>query len=362
MEKFCVFCGEKPKDKNKEHIIPQWLIKMTGDANRMAYWGYDYENFYGDKIGQIKPREYPFMKFTFPACEKCNSQFGDELEGKAKMVLENVLKGKMLVEHEIMTLLDWFDKIRIGMWLAYIYYNNSTGLRPKFHINSRIRKTDRALFVYRVKGPCEGMNFFGPGTQLYSNFPVCFGLRINEYFFLNVATDNLLLEDLGFPYPESIEWDKEGNMRIEKFLRGKESVCPNFFEKLNVTKTDVMIFQPIYEKYIDIDEFSSDYVKNSSLKTQEGLGSVFVYNKGNIEKISEEGYDLKPKVLYEDFIQMSKKLSVKVSKSVIKHAKQCIEMLDKMQETEEEKKELYLGITYEQCVMETVMEGFERLQ
>ena len=123
-----------------------------------------------------------------------------------------------------------------------------------------------------------------------------------------------------------------------------------------------MIFQPIYEKYIDIDEFSSDYVKNSSLKTQEGLGSVFVYNKGNIEKISEEGYDLKPKVLYEDFIQMSKKLSVKVSKSVIKHAKQCIEMLDKMQETEEEKKELYLGITYEQCVMETVMEGFERLQ
>ena len=26
MAKYCVFCGNKPQDKNKEHIIPRWLI------------------------------------------------------------------------------------------------------------------------------------------------------------------------------------------------------------------------------------------------------------------------------------------------------------------------------------------------
>lgn len=26
----CVFCGEEPKHKSKEHIFPQWLLKMTG--------------------------------------------------------------------------------------------------------------------------------------------------------------------------------------------------------------------------------------------------------------------------------------------------------------------------------------------
>lgn len=361
MEKFCVFCGKKPKDKNKEHIIPQWLIKMTGESNRMAYWGYDYQDFYNDNGSKIKLRKYPFLKFTFPACEKCNSQFGDELESKAKTVIENILQGKILLENDIVTLLDWFDKIRIGMWLAYIYYNKDMDFMPKFHISSRVGKTDRALFVYKVKEHCEGLNFFGPGTQLYSNFPICFGLRINEYFFLNIATDNLLLEDLGFPYPESIAWDKEGNMGIENFLKGREYVSPDFLKKMNFIKTDVMIFQSIYEKYLDIDEFSNDYVKNNSIRAKKGVGNVFVYNKGNIEKIKNEGYVLNPRVKYEDFVVLSKKLSIKVSKVLIKYAKDYIEILNKMEETEAEKKELDIGIIYEKNMIQRVRQGLERL-
>jgi hypothetical protein len=36
MDKFCVFCGESPENKNKEHVIPQWLIRMTGYSKRIA--------------------------------------------------------------------------------------------------------------------------------------------------------------------------------------------------------------------------------------------------------------------------------------------------------------------------------------
>jgi hypothetical protein len=39
MDKFCVFCGEKPENKNKEHIIPKWLIELTGNPNRQANFG-----------------------------------------------------------------------------------------------------------------------------------------------------------------------------------------------------------------------------------------------------------------------------------------------------------------------------------
>jgi hypothetical protein len=35
MAEVCVFCGERPQSKTKEHVIPKWLIEMTGgDGNR----------------------------------------------------------------------------------------------------------------------------------------------------------------------------------------------------------------------------------------------------------------------------------------------------------------------------------------
>jgi len=38
--KYCVFCGKPPSDKNKEHVLPHWLIKMTGDPNRVVNLGF----------------------------------------------------------------------------------------------------------------------------------------------------------------------------------------------------------------------------------------------------------------------------------------------------------------------------------
>ena len=30
LSKVCIFCGNPPSGKNKEHVIPQWLIRATG--------------------------------------------------------------------------------------------------------------------------------------------------------------------------------------------------------------------------------------------------------------------------------------------------------------------------------------------
>ena len=55
--KFCVFCGNKPENKTKEHIIPRWLIEKTGNVTRPMK---------GGPITSKGVRTYAFDKFVFP--------------------------------------------------------------------------------------------------------------------------------------------------------------------------------------------------------------------------------------------------------------------------------------------------------
>ena len=66
MEKVCIFCGERPASKNLEHVLPQWLIKLTGHPKRMAKFGYD-KDF--EKGGVVK-RSFAFNAFKFPSCKE----------------------------------------------------------------------------------------------------------------------------------------------------------------------------------------------------------------------------------------------------------------------------------------------------
>jgi hypothetical protein len=107
VEKRCIFCGKPPVDKNKEHVIPQWLIKLTGDPKRIT------------TIGQQNGRaiRFPWLSYVFPACEQCNTEFA-AMEEQAKVVLEDILQEKALGHPEISLFLDWLDKIRVGIWLG----------------------------------------------------------------------------------------------------------------------------------------------------------------------------------------------------------------------------------------------------
>ena len=50
MEKRCIFCGKVPETKTKEHVIPQWLINMTGDPKRNLHLGSPGLPSFWDKI------------------------------------------------------------------------------------------------------------------------------------------------------------------------------------------------------------------------------------------------------------------------------------------------------------------------
>jgi hypothetical protein len=74
----CIFCGERPEGKNNEHILPQWLLELTGDQTRVVTHGYD----------RIRDKEhrFSFSRFEFPACTKCNDNLSN-FEGQIKDIV-----------------------------------------------------------------------------------------------------------------------------------------------------------------------------------------------------------------------------------------------------------------------------------
>src|SRR5258708_31907923 len=90
-KKICVFCGSAPESKTREHVIPQWLIKLTGDPKRMA-------NFHVDwKKNPPTMRQFAFDQFTYPACDTCNSAFA-KLEDATQGIMISLLASEELAE------------------------------------------------------------------------------------------------------------------------------------------------------------------------------------------------------------------------------------------------------------------------
>ena len=72
MEKVCIFCGERPESKNLEHVLPRWLIELTGNPKRRARFGYR-----RSVEGRPVERSFAFDAFKFPSCTECNQRFGE---------------------------------------------------------------------------------------------------------------------------------------------------------------------------------------------------------------------------------------------------------------------------------------------
>ena len=54
------------------------MIKIIGDEKKIGNWGVDYQKIVFDKNSKVEQRRYPFMQYTFPACEECNEKYGNK--------------------------------------------------------------------------------------------------------------------------------------------------------------------------------------------------------------------------------------------------------------------------------------------
>jgi hypothetical protein len=144
VDKLCIFCGSKPEVKNNEHVIPRWLIELTGNPKRNAHFGYK-----RDQESKLQLRTFSFNAFKFPFCKSCNQKYS-KLETDTKIIIEKILTYDSLSAGDFNILLDWFDKLRIGLWLALRYLDkNPAGITPKFYIEQRVGINDRMLAIFQ---------------------------------------------------------------------------------------------------------------------------------------------------------------------------------------------------------------------
>jgi len=105
--------------------------------------------------------------------------------------MRKVLANQEVSGEEISTLLDWFNKVRTGLWLGFLRLDQWQGtINPKFHIDSRIARKARLLFIYeKSTAHVKGLTFMGVNTPIFTHMPCCFALMVNNKVFFNESTD-----------------------------------------------------------------------------------------------------------------------------------------------------------------------------
>jgi hypothetical protein len=288
IEKFCVFCGREPESKTKEHVIPQWLIEYTGDPKRVITAGYN---------NAFRKRKFSFDQFQFPACYHCNQKFS-KLEDDAKRIYLKIINNNPLLPREISILLDWIDKIRIGLWLGSLSLaQNPFNINPNFYIENRIGKTDRMLAIYATDDHNQRLTFLGISTPAFTHVPSCFALLINNLCFFNISTAFLFSKEIGFPYPLIREYIYDGkNLHTEYALKsGLNRVSERLLLK-PVLQPCTEIFQPMFIHSSDLEHlYSNGFIKSNCIDYENGIGKVF-YKDNNVYKVvSDKGLTISQK-------------------------------------------------------------------
>lgn len=297
MDKFCVFCGKKPKEKTTEHIIPKWLIEFTGNPKRKAYFGYQHEI-----KSHPQRRTFSFDAFKFPSCTSCNQKHSS-LEAITKSIIESILAYDSLSASNINILLNWFDKVRIGIWLGYQYLDkNPAGITPKFYIEKRIGVNDRMLAVFKADTDTKGLTFIGCDFPSFTYTPSCFSLRINNLWFLNMSYNDLFSRRIGFPYPKE-SYVMPGQLMFGSFTWGRNRLMVPLLKKpLTIQGTE--IYQPMF-RYRNIDPHTKElyetrYVRDNSMVWEEGVGKIFIQDNRKIHEYPNyPSSEYVPKVTYE---------------------------------------------------------------
>ena len=292
-KRLCVFCGKTPNTKTREHVVPHWLLETTGDPKRVIPLGQNYA-----KNKEII--KYAWSSFVAPACEACNNDFA-ELEGRVKPIVEAMIQREAITVAAYLDLLDWLDKVRIGVWLTqHMIENHPIEITPHFHISSRIGQKDRMVAVYVFDSDNKGINLFGSDSLIFNDMPSCFGLRFNNILLLNASADFFCSKGCGLPQPTSMKLlmggGDGGKLKLDGFSYAAEISNP--VTDLKLFKPVVWIYQPIKLPtddpafkggyYGHINAFDSR-IASRTLEGNNRLGALFRQYKDHVEVLRNLG-------------------------------------------------------------------------
>lgn len=233
---------------------------MTGNPHREVSLGRNWNS------EELEVRKYNFSSYTFPACKSCNDQYG-VMESKVKPIILRIDAGFPINRSESELLLDWFDKVRTGLWLASFYLNkNWRGIEPSFYINQRVGQKDRCLFLYKSADTLSGLSILGVDTPIFDSMPSIFGMRIEGMFFVSISTDMLLHKSFGLPVIKDKTAIVGRDGHFISFEKGSEKITESELMTKFFPPTSTAFYQPILSLEVrspqnNEDEFTSDYCK-----------------------------------------------------------------------------------------------------
>jgi hypothetical protein len=267
----CIFCGMAPESKTKEHVFPQWLLKMTDFHSKKTSVGTNWET--GKEI------IFPAKNYTFPACDSCNNNFA-KMEGQVKNVVERLQVDADVTGREVELLLDWFDKVRVGAWLGIAYMNGKLFQSPpNFYISDRVGLKDRYLSITNTYRPERVLNWSGANTMTFMTSPTALALRVNNLVFVSASSDFLVSKSVGFPFAT---WEaqlpgsrtgnfllNEGNRKIENDCFKKRPYYPSF-----------ILRQPIFDAALKVrpELYENEFIRKNSVDFGNGIGKIFIQN------------------------------------------------------------------------------------
>jgi hypothetical protein len=165
------------------------------------------------------------------------------MEAAVKPILLDLMASKPLNAEQISLLLDWFDKIRVGLWLSELTLSKQVdSVKPKFHIADRVGQKDRMLIIDRIKDLGQGLAFVGTDSPMFIEMPSAFTLIVDDL-------SNLLKPDYS--------GERDAATESDRITTGQEVL------RLNVTKCPVPHFEVGVEEY----RRGNDVVKFATVPT-----------------------------------------------------------------------------------------------
>ena len=267
MAQKCVFCGGVPEKKNKEHVVPQWLSKYLGRYKSIC------------DLGWVTEAKIPFSGLTFPACTACNSKDAD-LEAQAKLVVENLMESKPVTGMQISILMDWFDKLRTGIWLGELMLSKRLdAIDPNYYINDRIALKDRMLIIERFDITGKGLGLAGIDTQMFMYSPNVFQLWMHNISITNASATGIVGGKLGFPHIYAVSKTENKKFEADVSPGRNKTTHPVIMNVDGLHKT--VVYQPLFKEYKALPYCDTPYVHQHSYDYDTGIGGIFIQKNNN---------------------------------------------------------------------------------
>jgi len=285
MKRLCVFCGRWPARKNKEHVLPRWLLELTGNPGRTARFGIKY---FTDE-----ERRFAFDRFAFPACTACNERYST-LESATKRVVERIFKVQKIRADDVDVLLDWLDKVRIGLWLGIMSLNdNAFGIRPKFFINQRVARADRMVSLFVDDERSKGLTFTGPMYPSFMFQPSSFALRVNNLYVFNASCPFMVSKQAGFPFPVSAEEERDDGKTVMEFEEGTEEIVRPLLET-RILRGSLTVYQPMFNESVEetFETYDTSFIRSHARNWEAGRGPLIADLKAGVRVLTDDDLTL----------------------------------------------------------------------